>query len=58
VTIDVGSNKLVPSKTDAIMNNFAMILDQPERFGQVPETWDGHAAERIAALLLQQQAPK
>lgn len=58
VTIDVGSNKLVPSRTDAILENFAAVLDRPERFGQVPETWDGHAAERIAAILLKRATTK
>jgi UDP-N-acetylglucosamine 2-epimerase (non-hydrolysing) len=52
VTIEVGSNKLTASRTDAILADFAQIVERPERFGKVPELWDGRSAERIAQILL------
>jgi UDP-N-acetylglucosamine 2-epimerase (non-hydrolysing) len=51
VTVDVGSNELVGSRTDDILAGFQRVLDGPERAGQVPENWDGRAAHRIAQVL-------
>ncbi|HUT89219.1 MAG TPA: UDP-N-acetylglucosamine 2-epimerase (non-hydrolyzing) [Thermoguttaceae bacterium] len=51
VTIDLGSNQLVGSRTEDILAAVQRILDGPTRIGRVPESWDGRTAERIARLL-------
>ena len=53
VTVDIGSNKLTRCTTAEILADVNRLFDQPERFGTVPENWDGHAADRIAAILLE-----
>ena len=52
ITVTEGSNQLVGWKTDNILEAARKILAGPERIGKVPATWDGHAAERIADILL------
>jgi len=51
VTIDVGSNRLVGSRTDDILAAVGRILDEPKRIGRIPENWDGRAADRIAQVV-------
>lgn len=48
ITVELGSNRLVGWRSDAIEEAVEKVLSGPERYGQVPELWDGHAAERIA----------
>lgn len=52
VTIDVGMNKLVGSDPETIEREAMAILDSGPRLGRRPELWDGHAAERIAEVLV------
>lgn len=52
ITVDIGSNKLTRCTTADILADVERLLDRPERFGTVPEKWDGHAATRIAGVLL------
>jgi UDP-N-acetylglucosamine 2-epimerase (non-hydrolysing) len=56
VTIDLGSNQLVGSRTEDILAAVHRVLNGPERAGNVPENWDGRAAERIAEILRGQLA--
>jgi len=49
ITIDQGTNQLVGTDPDRIRAAAAGILDHGGRKGQVPEGWDGKAAQRIAA---------
>jgi UDP-N-acetylglucosamine 2-epimerase (non-hydrolysing) len=51
VTIHLGSNQLVGSRTDDILAAARKILNGPERIGCVPDNWDGRTAQRIAAIL-------
>jgi UDP-N-acetylglucosamine 2-epimerase (non-hydrolysing) len=51
ITIDAGTNTLVARDRDAILRAVDDILATGGKRGRVPEGWDGHAAERIAADL-------
>lgn len=53
VTADRGTNTLVGTSIKLIMRELAEILDTGGKRGQVPEFWDGHAAERMADHLVQ-----
>lgn len=62
ITVDQGTNLLVGRDHDAILRGIEDILAGRGKRGHVPELWDGHAAERIAAdlwawLSLRQYAP-
>jgi UDP-N-acetylglucosamine 2-epimerase (non-hydrolysing) len=50
VTIDLGSNQLVGSRTEDILAAVRGVLAGPMRIGRAPENWDGRAAARIAEL--------
>jgi len=51
ITIDQGTNTLVGRDRQAILDAAGEILAGKGKRGRVPEYWDGHAAERIAADL-------
>jgi UDP-N-acetylglucosamine 2-epimerase (non-hydrolysing) len=51
VTVEIGTSRLVGCDGAAIVAAVDATLAGPARFGRVPELWDGHAAERIAANL-------
>jgi UDP-N-acetylglucosamine 2-epimerase (non-hydrolysing) len=53
ITIDYGTNSLVGSDRAAILAGVDEILAGGGKRGRIPELWDGHAAERIAADLAQ-----
>jgi len=59
ITVEQGTNTMVGRDRDAILQGVDDILAGRGKRGRVPEYWDGHAAERIAADLWQwlQQAP-
>ncbi|MCA9177277.1 MAG: UDP-N-acetylglucosamine 2-epimerase (non-hydrolyzing) [Planctomycetales bacterium] len=50
-TIHVGSNQLVGWRHADILSAYAKVMSQPPRIGQVPDKWDGKAAERIVDVL-------
>jgi len=52
VTCEVGTNVVVGSRRADIVSRAKMILDGDAKKGSVPEKWDGCAAERIIAVLL------
>lgn len=52
ITCEIGSNVLVGNAKDNILAAVRRILDGKTTKGQVPEKWDGHAAERIVEILL------
>ncbi len=51
ITVSQGTNILVGRDRDAILQGVDEILAGRGKRGRVPELWDGHAAERIAADL-------
>ncbi len=55
VTIDVGCNQLVGSDPARILAAFRRVMAQETFTCGTPEKWDGHAAERIADILVGSQ---
>ena len=51
ITVEQGTNTMVGRDLQAIRHGVAEILAGRGKRGRVPEYWDGHAAERIAADL-------
>ena len=51
ITVDVGTNTLVGMDHDRIVSAARDALARGTRKATIPELWDGHAAERIAAVL-------
>lgn len=58
ITVEQGTNILVGRDRDAILSTLQEILAGRGKRGRLPELWDGHAAERIAADLYQWLKPK
>jgi len=54
ITCEIGTNVLVGTDPDRILREANSILDGRSRPGTIPEKWDGHAAERIVDVLLNQ----
>jgi len=57
VTVTHGTNQIVGCSADRILAAAHAILDGERRNGQVPDLWDGHAAERIVSVLANGCAP-
>ena len=51
VTVSVGTNTLVGADPQRIVQETRLILQGKGRKGQVPELWDGRAAERIVETI-------
>ena len=51
VTIDVGTNVLVGSDTELVVSEAKKIISGQSKKGQVPDLWDGKAAERIVSII-------
>ena len=51
ITVEQGTNTMVGRDVQAIRREVAEVLAGRGKSGRVPELWDGHAAERIAADL-------
>jgi UDP-N-acetylglucosamine 2-epimerase (non-hydrolysing) len=54
ITCKIGTNVLVGTDPQRILKEVTSILDGHARVGTIPEKWDGHAAERIVDILLNQ----
>jgi len=52
VTITIGTNQLIGSDLDHLRREVDAILAGKAKQGAIPELWDGRAAERIAAILV------
>jgi len=53
VTVALGTNLLVGRDLDRLGACTQKILEGQHKAGQVPPLWDGHAAERIARIIIQ-----
>jgi UDP-N-acetylglucosamine 2-epimerase (non-hydrolysing) len=51
VTVSLGTNVLVGRDPDKLRSELSQVLAGKAKKGTVPPLWDGHAGERIAALL-------
>ena len=51
VTVEVGTNQLVPLHVDVLLTTASAALVDGLRKGSVPELWDGETAGRIACLI-------
>jgi UDP-N-acetylglucosamine 2-epimerase (non-hydrolysing) len=51
ITVEIGSNLLVKHDTQSILEAARDALDACDKPWQTPPLWDGHAAERVAAVL-------
>jgi UDP-N-acetylglucosamine 2-epimerase (non-hydrolysing) len=51
ITVNIGTNKLVGRDPMRIRDEMEVILTGGGKKGQIPPLWDGHAAERITAIV-------
>jgi len=51
VTIEVGTNQLCGGDLESVVVKGFELMDGKTKRGAIPELWDGHAAERITAIL-------
>lgn len=54
VTTELGTNVLVPPVVDGIRAAINQVVTGATRNGVVPPLWDGHASDRIAAIITSQ----
>jgi len=54
ITVDKGTNILVGRDLSRLQREIELILLGTRKVGQVPPLWDGHAAERIAKVIVSQ----
>ena len=51
VTIEVGTNIMVGSDTDLVIEEAKKVISGRAKKGRIPELWDGKAAERIVSII-------
>ena len=51
ITVSLGTNVLVGRDPEKLRTEFARLLAGKQKKGTIPPLWDGHAGERIAAVL-------
>jgi UDP-N-acetylglucosamine 2-epimerase (non-hydrolysing) len=57
ITVEIGSNQIVGVDADEIVAAFERTMSGQNTEPQIPPLWDGHAAERIVDILLNQVWP-
>lgn len=57
ITVTEGTNTVVGINPDRILTAAREVLTGGGKAGRIPERWDGHAAERIAAVLVNELGP-
>ncbi|MGB0007731.1 MAG: UDP-N-acetylglucosamine 2-epimerase (non-hydrolyzing), partial [Candidatus Sulfotelmatobacter sp.] len=55
VTVTLGTNMIVGQERDKLSSELSKIVAGKAKKGTIPPLWDGHAAERIADVLLTPQ---
>ena len=55
VTVSMGTNILVGRDAQRLVDELGRVLDRPGKQGDIPPLWDGHAAERIAGVIMQDE---
>ena len=55
VTVSMGSNLLVGKDVRRLAKEISLALERPGKQGEIPPLWDGHAAERIARIIVTNQ---
>lgn len=55
ITVEEGTSTLVGNDSIRLRDGIASVLDGSYKRGRCPALWDGHAAERIVKVLVQQQ---
>jgi UDP-N-acetylglucosamine 2-epimerase (non-hydrolysing) len=53
ITVRLGTNVLVGDDSAKLKNEIARVLEGKAKKGSIPPLWDGHAAERIARVLVE-----
>jgi UDP-N-acetylglucosamine 2-epimerase (non-hydrolysing) len=53
ITVEMGTNILVGQDIDRLKKEVYRILEGKAKKGSIPPLWDGHAAERIADVLVE-----
>ncbi len=53
VTVEVGCNQIVGTDPERILSAFRRVMETEKFECPAPEKWDGHAAERIADVLVE-----
>ena len=56
ITISVGTNTLVGRDAFRLIKEIDRVLDRPGKQGDIPPLWDGHAAERIAGVIMRDES--
>ena len=51
ITAEVGSNTIVGTDKNAIVDNVMRCLDGECKYGEIPELWDGQTAKRIVEVI-------
>ena len=54
ITSDIGSNQIVGTETENILNAYQRISSGSWRQPQIPPLWDGNAAQRIVRIILEE----
>ena len=58
VTVELGTNELLPMEAEQIAGRVRAIVQGKRPAGRIPPFWDGHAAERIVAVLHSTKKPE
>ncbi|HET7212661.1 MAG TPA: UDP-N-acetylglucosamine 2-epimerase (non-hydrolyzing) [Terriglobia bacterium] len=56
VTVSMGTNILVGKDAQRLASELGRVLDRPGKQGGIPPLWDGHAAERIAGVIMRDES--
>lgn len=53
ITVSEGTNTIVGTNPDTMVRECLKILNHEVKKSQIPQFWDGHAAQRIVEVLVQ-----